>query len=263
MEQLLCHGHPCDEDRGELHSQLRSQWVCPSWSSHHFITAFDFLQWRSQPQSHCARDPGKNNVSEKGTEISGQVTVLTWAQGHHLSPAIATANVSAELHSFWQVPGFLMRAAGDIPGLCHPDTFIFDYLALSHCHTTYQVYLCISVASLGVSRAFCKGLAYGADHRLFSYFLLRTKTNSVGAIFSLLYSVRLYIVSGSCGLLSYFLCFPCVYIAVKMLELICPFASNRLFKRCVHRQQIIICHKGQLNYVGLRTSTPSKRKTSS
>lgn len=94
-----------------------------------------------------------------------------------------------------------MRAAGDIPGLCHPDTFKFDYLAPSYYHTTYQVYLCISVASLGFSRELCKGLACGADHRLFPYFLLRTKGNSMGAIFSLLYSVRLYTVSGSCGFL--------------------------------------------------------------
>lgn len=207
MEQLLCHGHPGDEDRGELHSQLWSQWVCPSWPSHHFITTFNFLQWRSQPQSHCARNPGKDRVSEKGTEISGQLTVLTWAHGHHVFPAIATADVSAELHSFWQVPGFLMRAAGDIPGLCHPDSFIFA----PYCyHAPYQVYLCISDASLGISREFCKGLACGADHRLFPYFLLRTKENSIGTVFSLLYSVRLYTVSGSCGFLWFFLCFPCI-----------------------------------------------------
>lgn len=80
MEQLLCHGHPCDEDRGELHSQLWSQWLCPSWSSHHFIATFHLLQWRSQPQSHCARNPGKSSGREKGTEISAQVTVLTWAR---------------------------------------------------------------------------------------------------------------------------------------------------------------------------------------
>lgn len=123
-------------------------------------------------------------VSEQGGETSGQVTVLIWAQGHHVSPAIATANVSAELHLFWQVPGFLMIAAA----LCHPDTFIFGHLAPSHYHATYQVYLCVSVASLGVSREFCKGLACGADHRLFPYFLLRTKANYWCCFFTAVFS---------------------------------------------------------------------------
>lgn len=117
----------------------------------------------------------ETQVSEKGTKRV-QVTVLTWAQGHHVSSTIATANVSAELHSFWQAPGFLMGAAGVIWGLCHPDTFIFGHLAPSHYHTTYQLYLCISVVSLGVSREFYKGLACGADRRLFPYFLGQRQT---------------------------------------------------------------------------------------
>lgn len=91
---------------------------------------------------------------------------------------------------------------------------------------------------------------------------LRTKENSVGAISSLLYSVRLYTVNGSHGFLWYFLCFPCIKFAVKTLVLICPFASSGLLKRCVHRHQIIICQKCQLNCVGLRLFSPSNRKTS-
>lgn len=99
-----------------------------------------------------------------------------WPEHRATMCPIATANVSAELHSFWQAPGFLMGAAGVIWGLCHPDTFIFGHLAPSHYHTTYQLYLCISVVSLGVSREFYKGLACGADRRLFPYFLGQRQT---------------------------------------------------------------------------------------
>lgn len=34
-----------------------------------------------------------------------------------------------------------MRSAGDFLGLCHPDTFIFDYRAPSCYQTIYQVHL--------------------------------------------------------------------------------------------------------------------------
>lgn len=68
-----------------------------------------------------------------------------------------------------------MKSVGDTVSLSHPDTFMFDYLAPSHYHTTYQVHLCISVGSLGVSREFCRGLVYATGHSLLSYMLFRTK----------------------------------------------------------------------------------------
>lgn len=80
-----------------------------------------------------------------------------------------------------------MRSAGDILGLCHPDTFIFDYLAPSHYHTIYQVYISVSVDSLGVSGEFCTGLVCAANRRLFSCMLFRIKENSTGTVVSLLY----------------------------------------------------------------------------
>lgn len=98
-----------------------------------------------------------------------------------------------------------MRSAGDTLGVSHPDTFIFDYLAPSYCHTIYHVYLCISVDSLGVSRQFCKSLVCGANHRVLSWVLFRTKENSAGAILFVIWLVFILLVeaAGSYDCVSY------------------------------------------------------------